>query len=145
MSRFLFLAVLVAPLALAACSSDTTTPSAEASAEAVPAEAPVAYVPAPPVEAQMEDGVQVARIEAGAMGFQPRKVTFRAGVPARLVVTRTVEDDCSSQITLPAYGVEATDLPMDTPVAIEFTPDEASESEFVCGMGMQRGAVAVVS
>ncbi|MDQ2827123.1 MAG: hypothetical protein M3Y04_09225 [Actinomycetota bacterium] len=69
----------------------------------------------------------------------------RPGAPARLVVTRTVEDDCSSQIMLPAYGVEATDLPMDTPVAIEFTPDENREAEFACGMGMQRGTIAVTS
>ncbi len=145
MSRFLLVAVLAAPLALAACSSETATPPVEPSADAASAEAPGTTVPAPPAEAQMEGGVQVARIEAGAMGFQPRTVTFRAGVPARLVVTRTVEDGCSSQITLPAYDVEATDLPMNTPVAIEFTPDEDREAEFVCGMGMQRGTIAVVS
>lgn len=143
MSR-IFASLLALSLSLGACASDAPEMAAEAPAEAS-AGTPAAYVPSPPVEAQMEDGVQVARVEAGAMGFQPREVTFRAGVPARLVFTRTVEDDCSSQVTLPAYGVEATDLPMNTPVAIEFTPAEDREAEFVCGMGMQRGTIAVVS
>lgn len=145
MSRFLLVAVLAAPLALAACSSEPATPPDAPEPTSAATEAPPAYVPSPPVEAQMEGDVQVARVEAGAMGFQPREITFRAGVPARLEFTRTVEDDCSSQITLPAYGVEATDLPMNTPVAIEFTPAEDREAEFVCGMGMQRGTIAVVS
>ncbi len=93
----------------------------------------------------MEGGGQVAHIEAGAMGFQPRKVTFRSGIPARLLITRTVEDDCSSQTTRPAFGVGAADLPMKTPVPIEFTPAEDREAEFVCGMGMQRGTILVTS
>ena len=98
-----------------------------------------------PAEPTMIDGVQVVEIEAGRMGYQPRQVHLQAGVPARLVFTRTVEDDCSSQITLPTYDVAATDLPLGEAVAIEFTPTEAGEVEFVCGMDMQRGTIAVVS
>ncbi len=138
-SRIALTAALAAPLLLAACSSDTPEPPLAAT------EAPAAYVPSPPIEAQVEDGVQVARVEAGEMGFQPREITFRAGLPARLIFTRTVEDDCSSQITLPAYGIEATDLPLNEPVAIDFDPDDATEVEFVCGMGMQHGTITVVS
>ncbi|PAP78694.1 hypothetical protein BSZ37_07855 [Rubrivirga marina] len=94
---------------------------------------------------QLVDGVQVVEVEAGRMGYQPRQIALEAGVPARLVVTRTVEDECSSQITLPAYDVPTTDLPLGEPVAIEFTPTEAGEVQFVCGMDMQRGTIAVVS
>ena len=95
--------------------------------------------------ARMEGGVQVVEIEAGRMGYAPKQIALEAGVPARLVFTRTVEDECSSQITLPAYGVTTTDLPLNEPVAIEFTPTEAGEVQFVCGMDMQRGTIAVVS
>ncbi|PAP74659.1 hypothetical protein BSZ37_20230 [Rubrivirga marina] len=98
-----------------------------------------------PVEAEVVDGVQTVEIEAGRMGYAPREIRLQAGVPTRLVFTRTVEDECSSQVTLPAYGVEATDLPLGEPVAIEFTPTEAGEVEWVCGMDMQRGTIAVVS
>ena len=94
---------------------------------------------------EMVDGVQVVEVEAGRMGYQPRQIALEAGVPARLVFTRTVEDECSSQITLPAYDVPTTDLPLGEPVAIEFTPTETGEVQFVCGMDMQRGTIAVVS
>ena len=30
-------------------------------------------------------------------------------------------------------------------VAVEFTPSESGEGDFVCGMDMQRGTIAVVS
>ena len=94
---------------------------------------------------EIVDGVQVVQIEAGRMGYQPRRIALEAGVPARLVFTRTIEDECSSQVTLPAYDVPTTDLPLGEPVAIEFTPTEAGEVQFVCGMDMQRGTIAVVS
>jgi len=94
---------------------------------------------------EIVDGVQVIAIEAGRLGYQPRQVALEAGVPARLVFTRTVEGECSSQITIPDYDVPTTDLPINESVAIEFTPTEAGEVQFVCGMDMQRGTIAVVS
>lgn len=145
MTRLPLLALLLtAPLALTACADDTPAPVENA----VDAPEPLGTAPAvddQPVEPRMEDGVQVVDIEAGSMGFQPREFTLQAGVPARLVVTRTVEDDCSSQLTIPAYDVDTERLPLGEPVAIEFTPTEAGEVEWVCGMDMQRGTIAVVS
>ena len=167
MTRFLpnhaiLAALLAAPLALAACGdagsderADMPGMGAEAAGEMH--EMPdgtmmdgaehdhVASADGEAAAAQMIDGVQVVEIEAGRMGYQPRQVALEAGVPARLVFTRTVEDECSSQITLPAYDVPTTDLPLGEPVAIEFTPTEAGEVQFVCGMDMQRGTIAVVS
>ena len=106
MTRLPLLALLLtAPLALTACADDTPAPVENA----VDAPEPLGTAPAvddQPVEPRMEDGVQVVDIEAGSMGFQPREFTLQAGVPARLVVTRTVEDDCSSQFTIPAYDVD---------------------------------------
>lgn len=134
------LALLAAPLALAACAGEE------------PAEAPAASTHSPahttasePVEPTMVDGVQVVEIEAGEMGFQPRQISLQAGVPTRFVVTRLVEDDCSSQLTIPAFDVDTGVLPLGEPVTFEFTPDEAAEVEFVCGMDMQRGTIAIVS
>ncbi len=98
-----------------------------------------------PAEPRMEDGVQVVEIEAGRMGYVPRTVAFEAGVPARIVFTRTVESDCSSQVTIPAFDVPTTDLPLDEPVAVEFTPTESGDFEFVCGMDMQRGSLLIQS
>jgi plastocyanin domain-containing protein len=102
--------------------------------------------PAPePAEPDLVDGVQVVEIEAGPMGYDPRAVALEAGVPARLVFTRTVESECSSQVTVPAFDVPVTDLPLDEPVAIEFVPTESGDFEFVCGMDMQRGSLLIQS
>lgn len=94
---------------------------------------------------RMEDGVQVAEIEAGRMGYAPGAVHLAAGVPARLVFTRTVDSACSSQIQIPAFDVPPTDLPMNEPVAISFTPSESGDFTFVCGMDMQRGSLLIKS
>lgn len=75
----------------------------------------------------------------------PARLTLAAGVPARLVMTRTVENTCATEIQVPAYGVAKTALPLNEPVAIEFTPTAAGEVEFVCGMNMQRGTIVVTS
>lgn len=95
--------------------------------------------------ARLVDGVQVVEIEAGRMGYAPRAVSLEAGVPARLVFTRTVESECSSHVKIPAFDVPVTDLPMNEPVAVEFTPTEGGEFTFVCGMDMQRGSIMVRS
>ena len=91
----------------------------------------------------MIDGVQVVEIEAGKMGFMPNKIALEAGVPARLIVTRTVDSACSEQIQIPSMGVEPIDLPLGEPVAIEVTPDEKGDFTFLCGMEMQKGTLVV--
>jgi len=91
----------------------------------------------------MVDGVQVIEVEAGMMGFAPKKIALEAGVPARLVFTRTIESACSEQVQIPALGVEKTDLPLNKPVAIEFTPEKGGSFTFVCGMDMQTGTLLV--
>ena len=143
MNRFLPL-LLAAPLALAACGGDPA-PADPAPTEATHTEAHETAASSGPVTPEMVDGVQVVAIEAGSMGFQPRQIQLQAGVPARFVITRTVDDACSSEITIPDYDVAATPLPLGEAVAVEFTPSEAGEVDFVCGMDMQRGTIAVVS
>lgn len=152
--HFALLALLAAPLTLAACgdADAPADPAADASHEMADGtmmdgaeHEHMADADGEAATPEIVDGVQVIEIEAGRMGYQPRQIALEAGIPARLVFTRTVEGECSSQITVPAYDVPTTDLPMNEPVAIEFTPSEAGEVQFVCGMDMQRGTIAVVS
>jgi len=136
------LSVLFLAFTLAACGGE--------SAEVEPVEADEgamqAAPPAPqPAEPEMVDGVQVAEIEAGPMGYEPRAIQLQAGVPAQLIFTRTVESECSSQVKIPAFSVPVTDLPLNEPVAVEFTPTESGDFEFVCGMDMQRGSLLIQS
>lgn len=151
--RLLTLALLFTLPALAACGGEATddmegTTQATAPAEEVmeePMEDAMMKEAAEGtvVAAEMVDGVQVAEIEAGRMGYDPGAVSLQAGVPARLTFTRTVDSECSSQVQIPAFGVPVTDLPMNEPVTVEFTPEEGGEYAFVCGMDMQRGMLVV--
>lgn len=144
------LPVLALTIVLAACGdASEEAPDTDATTElqqddnmgAVGAiNAPPAQDPAQP---RMEDGVQVIDIEAGQMGYTPKQIDLQAGVPARLVFTRTVDSECSSQVQIPSAGIEKTDLPMNEPVAIEFTPDDAGTFTFTCGMEMQEGTIVV--
>ena len=97
------------------------------------------------VQAQVIDGVQVVEIEVGKMGYSADQIALEAGVPARLVFTRTEEGGCTYQVQVPDFGVEATDLPLNDPVAIEFTPQEDGTFTFACGMGMVEGTLLVKS
>ncbi|HLT45967.1 MAG TPA: cupredoxin domain-containing protein [Rubricoccaceae bacterium] len=96
-----------------------------------------------PTEARMEGGVQVVEIAVGPTGYAPASIALRAGVPARLVFTRTVEGDCAEQVESPALGIPKTDLPLNEPHAVEFTPTESGTFGFTCGMGMMEGTVLV--
>ena len=44
-----------------------------------------------------------------------------------------------------SLDVPVTDLPLNESVAVEFTPTEGGEFEFVCGMDMQRGSIMIRS
>ena len=99
----------------------------------------------PPVAAQMEGGVQTAEIAVGAEGYEPASVALRAGVPARLVFTRTTDDSCGTEVGSEALGIPETPLPLGRPVAVEFMPGEAGRYTFACGMGMLTGTVVVQS
>ena len=135
-------AVLAFAFLLAACTPDDGQGAMQG---APPTDTTTAESDTTAAEPRMEDGMQIVEVEAGATGYAPRAVALEAGVPARLVFTRTVESECSSQITVPAFGVPATDLPLHEPVAVEFTPTESGDFEFVCGMDMQRGALLIQS
>lgn len=94
---------------------------------------------------QMEGGVHVVAIEAGAGGYDPSQIELVAGVPVRLVFTRTTTSPCLAQVMAPDFGIEPVDLPMNEAVAIEFTPETAGTFSFACGMNMVHGTVIVRS
>ena len=140
--RVVLLLALVLPVSLAACGGGDADEEAR---DLVEQEEAASETAEGAVTARMENGVQVVDIEAGPMGYAPNSVVLEAGVPARLVFTRTVDSECSSQIQVPAFDVPVTDLPINEAVAVEFTPDESGEFTFVCGMNMQRGTLMVRS
>lgn len=83
--------------------------------------------------------VSVAVTESG---FEPQQLNLRAAVPARITFTRTSEKTCATKVVFPSLKIER-DLPLGKPVSIEFTPAQAGDIEFVCGMNMLRGSIVV--
>jgi plastocyanin domain-containing protein len=140
-----FLSIASAALLLSACTTEPDVETQTAEPGPVAAVEPAPTESAAPAEATMSDGVQVVDVAVGKMGYEPARIALQAGIPARLVFTRTVVSACAEEIMVPAFGVEPTDLPLNEPVAIEFTPDESGEFAFACGMDMMRGQLVVRS
>ena len=75
-------------------------------------------------------------------GYEPAKVTLRAGKPVKITFLRTTDKTCATEVVFPSLKIRRA-LPLNQPVAIEFTPGASGEIGFVCGMNMLRGTVVV--
>lgn len=83
---------------------------------------------------------QAASITVSATGFEPARVVLKANVPAVITFMRTTDATCATEVVFPSLNIRRA-LPLNTPVAIELTPSHA-DLDFVCGVGMFKGAVA---
>lgn len=75
-------------------------------------------------------------------GYSPDTIVVRRGVPVRLNFYRDETSSCSEQVILSDFRI-ARDLPAYKTTAIEFTPEEAGEFPFTCGMNMLHGKLVV--
>ena len=84
-------------------------------------------------------GTRRIPVEAGSKGYLPEKIMAKPGEKLILVVTRTQEGECLSQIQFP--GGPLIDLPMNKPVEIPVTAPASGELTFACGMNMFHGVI----
>jgi RND family efflux transporter MFP subunit len=99
----------------------------------------------PPASAMQGDAqakAQTAQIVVTEQGFEPAKVSLRAGAPAGLTFVRTTDKTCATEVVFPSLKVKRA-LPLNEPVLIEFTPAMTGEIAFACGMNMLKGVVVV--
>src|SRR5438093_2927255 len=75
-------------------------------------------------------------------GYTPDTVVVRAGDPVRLQVYRDQAADCSDPVVFEDFGIDAA-LPAFQTTPVEFTPEEAGEFRFRCGMNMLKGLLVV--
>jgi plastocyanin domain-containing protein len=75
-------------------------------------------------------------------GYEPWRVQARKDVPLTLVLTRTTDETCATEIVLPEYGINQK-LPLDQPVTITFTPTRTGELRYACAMNMFQGVIEV--
>ena len=96
----------------------------------------------PSTPAAVGAGVPEAKVLVTEKGYEPAKLTVRAGQPARITFVRTTDKTCGTEVVFPSLNIRRS-LPLNEPVAIEFTPRDSGEIGFVCGMNMLRGTVVV--
>lgn len=77
-------------------------------------------------------------------GYQPNRITVQSGKRVRLNFVRKDPSHCLDQVLFPDFQI-AKDLPLNQTTTIEFTPEQAGEYTFSCGMNMVRGVVEVQS
>jgi plastocyanin domain-containing protein len=75
-------------------------------------------------------------------GYEPAKLTLRAGTPARITFVRTTDKTCGTEVVFPSLNVKRA-LPLNEPVVIELTPAKTGDLAFACGMNMLHGTVVV--
>lgn len=117
MKRFLSASTLAVLVLGAACTktepaAETTTPEAK---------------PVPVVE---NGRLEMTVTEKG---YEPSPVRVKKGEPLTLVITRTTDKTCATEIVLPGYDIEQ-DLPLNEPVTLTFTPKESGELKYGCAM-----------
>jgi RND family efflux transporter MFP subunit len=86
--------------------------------------------------------VQTARVLISEKGFEPARVTFQAGVPARITFVRTTEVTCGTEVAIPSLNMRRA-LPLNRPVDVDFTPQKTGNIEFACAMGMLKGTIVI--
>ena len=67
---------------------------------------------------------------------------MRAGRPVRLTFVRTTDKTCGTEVVFPSMNIRRP-LPLNQPVAIEFTPEASGDVGFVCGMNMLPGTLVI--
>ena len=76
-------------------------------------------------------------------GFVVGKVPpLKVGTPVTLVVTRTVEKTCATDIVLKEFGLSVP-LPLSKPVEVTIVPKQAGKVHFACAMNMVAGDLQV--
>ena len=99
------------------------------------------YSSGPAIAAGGGGGVQEVRITVKG-GYTPDTIVVRAGTPVRLQFYRDETADCSERVVFEDFGIDAA-LPAFQTTAVEFTPEEAGEFRFRCGINMLKGLLVV--
>jgi len=93
--------------------------------------------------------VKTANVPAGATkitvssnGYEPSSIAVKKGQPVKLAFYRADADNCGGEVVFSKQNIKKK-LPVGETVLVEFTPTEAGEIAFACGMDMMRGKLVV--
>jgi sulfite exporter TauE/SafE/copper chaperone CopZ len=86
--------------------------------------------------------VQEIRMVQRSNGYTPNSFTVKKGRPVKWVIDSQDSYSCASSILLAKYGINAVLKPGEN--VFNFTPEQAGNLKFSCGMGMYTGIIKVV-
>ena len=89
------------------------------------------------------DREKVIEMKVTEQGFEPSRVTVKKGQPVKLVLTRTTDKTCATDIVIDEHNVKAA-LPLNKPVTVGFTPNKTGELKYGCAMEKMVGGVIFV-
>jgi len=98
---------------------------------------------APTVHEKREGGVRVVELSVTQKGYEPSPVNLKKGEPVKLVVTRTTDQTCATEVVMDGYDIN-TPLPLNQPVEIAFIPKESGKLVYGCAMGKMISGVFMV-
>jgi membrane fusion protein, heavy metal efflux system len=107
-----------------------------------PAANPQGATPPSSSDGRSTASAQTAKVIVSEQGYEPAKVTLRAGTPARITFVRTTDKTCGTEVVFSSLNIKRA-LPLNQAVTIEFTPAKTGEIAFACGMNMLKGVVVI--
>jgi len=91
---------------------------------------------------QIENGVQVVRMDVDSSGYSPSFFTVKKGIPVRWLINGKNVYGCQAAFIVPALGIQKTLEPGEN--VIKFTANKIGTIGFSCSMGMYRGEIEVI-
>jgi len=88
------------------------------------------------------DSGDAIKVTVSGKGYEPASINVKKGQPVKLAFTRTDANNCGGEVVFAKQNITRK-LPVGETVTVEFTPTEAGEIGFACGMNMMRGKVVV--
>jgi plastocyanin len=82
------------------------------------------------------------RVNVTESGYEPASISVKKGQSVKLAFYRAGEEGCGDELVFPKLNIRKK-LPVGETVLVEFTPPEAGDIQFSCGMDMLRGKVVV--
>ncbi len=143
------LALVVGSFALhgrlaSAASPSPKKPVAAKPTSAKPTETKAAETkPAETKAAETKPAPRTVELKVTEEGYLPSPISLKKGEPVRLLVTRTEEHTCATELVMDEYGIN-TPLPLGQQVEIAFTPNTSGKLKYGCAMGKMISGMFVI-
>lgn len=82
------------------------------------------------------------KVTVSKKGYEPSEIKVEKGKPVKLAFYRADAENCGGELTFSKLNISKK-LPVGETVLVEFTPPDAGDISFACGMGMMSGKVIV--